>query len=125
MKDRNMLSYIEFYTLKRCGYYYSSFNKQERGASLDYLSNIPLACILHCNKNKALCRFSYILKKVVKMVVFWFFFSTKKELIILFSFIKDLTKLILNFCNNKTRQIFTNKSLSFEKLKKFKLHCSR
>lgn len=82
-----MLSYIEFYTLKRYGYYYSSFNKQECGASLDYLSNIPSACVLVCNKNKALRRFSYILKKVVKMVVFWFFFSIKKEPIICFSFI--------------------------------------
>ena len=36
-----------------------------------------------------------------------------------------LTKLILNFCNSKARQTFTNKSLSFEKLKKFKLLCSR
>ena len=36
-----------------------------------------------------------------------------------------LTKLILNFCNSKSRQTFTNKSLSFEKLKKFKLLCSR
>ena len=70
MKDRNMLSYIEFYTLQRYGYY-SSFNKQECGASLDYLSNIPLACILYCNKNKALRRFSYILKKVVKKFFFY------------------------------------------------------
>ena len=31
----------------------------------------------------------------------------------------------IDFCNSKTRQIFTNKSLSFEKLKKFKLLCSR
>ena len=44
MKDRDMLSYTGFYTLKRYGYYYSSFNKQECGASLDYLSNIPLGC---------------------------------------------------------------------------------
>lgn len=65
MKDRNMLSYIEFYTLQRYGYY-SSFNKQECGASLDYLSNIPLACILYCNKNKALRRFLYILKSLIK-----------------------------------------------------------
>ena len=79
MKDRDMLSYIEFYTLKRYGYYYSFFNKQERGASLDYLSNIPSACVLGCNKNKALRRFSYILKKVVKMVAFLVLFSTKKE----------------------------------------------
>ena len=64
-----MLSSIECYTLKRYGYY-SSFNKQECGASLDYLSNIPLACILLCNKNKALRHFSYILKKIVKIVVF-------------------------------------------------------
>lgn len=68
MKDRGILSYIKFYTLKRYGYYYSSFNKQERGASLDYLSNIPLACVLGCNKNKALYRFSYILKKFVKII---------------------------------------------------------
>ena len=71
MKDRNMLSSIEFYTLKRYGYY-SSFNKQECGASLDYLSNIPLACIFCCNKNKALRRFSYILNKVVKKIFFIF-----------------------------------------------------
>ena len=69
MKDRNMLSSIECYTLQRYGYY-SSFNKQECGASLDYLSNIPLACILYCNKNKALRRFSYILKKFVKKIFF-------------------------------------------------------
>ena len=65
MKDRNMLSSIEFYTLKRYGYY-SSFNKQECGASLDYLSNVPSACISFRDENKALRRFSYILKKVVK-----------------------------------------------------------
>ena len=68
MKDRNMLSSIEFYTLKRYGYY-SSFNKQECGASYEYLSNIPLACIFCCNKNKALRRFSYILKKFVKKYI--------------------------------------------------------
>ena len=34
---------------------------------------------------------------------------------------KDLTKFILNFCNSKERQIFTNKSLSLKELKKFKL----
>lgn len=65
MKDRNMLSSIEFYTLKRYGYY-SSFNKQECGASLDYLSNVPSACISFRDENKALRRFSYILNKVVK-----------------------------------------------------------
>ena len=70
MKDRNMLSSIEFYTLKRYGYY-SSFNKQECGASVNYLSNVPSACILLCNKNKALRRFSYILKKVVKKFFFY------------------------------------------------------
>ena len=69
MKDRNMLSSIEFYTLKRYGYY-SSFNKQECGASVNYLSNVPSACILYCNKNKALRRFSYILNKVVKKSFF-------------------------------------------------------
>ena len=37
------------------------------------------------------------------------------------AFKKYLTKLILDFCNSKATQIFTNKSLSFEKLKKFKL----
>lgn len=69
MKDRNMLSSIEFYTLKRYGYY-SSFNKQECGASVNYLSNVPSACILFCDENKALCRFSYILKKFVKKIFF-------------------------------------------------------
>ena len=38
---------------------------------------------------------------------------------------KDLTKLILNFCNSKARQILINKNLSFKELKKFKLLCSR
>ena len=70
MKDRNMLSSIEFYTLKRYGYY-SSFNKQECGASVNYLSNSPLACILFCDENKALRRFSYIIKKVVKKIFFY------------------------------------------------------
>ena len=70
MKDRNMLSSIEFYTLKRYGYY-SSFNKQECGASVNYLSNSPLACILFRDKNKALRRFSYIIKKVVKKIYFY------------------------------------------------------
>lgn len=70
MKDRNMLSSIEFYTLKRYGYYIS-FNKQECGASLDYLSNVPSACILFRDENKALCRFSYILKKFVKKFFFY------------------------------------------------------
>ena len=70
MKDRDMVSYIEFYTLQRYGYYYSYFNKQECGASLEYLSNIPLACILVGNKNKALRRFSYILKKSLKLLFF-------------------------------------------------------
>ena len=68
MKDRNMLSSIEFYTLKRYGYY-SSFNKQECGASLDYLSNVPSACILFRDENKALCLFLYILKKFVKKFI--------------------------------------------------------
>ena len=38
---------------------------------------------------------------------------------------KDLTKLILNFCNSKARQILINKNLSLKELKKFKLLCSR
>ena len=79
MKDRNMLSSIEFYTLKRYGYY-SSFNKQECGASVNYLSNVPSACILFCDENKALCRFSYILKKFVKKFFFLYYWRGLSEI---------------------------------------------
>ena len=54
----------------------------------------------------------------------FFIFLDKLSKVILTKVKKDLTKLIFNFCNSKARQTFTNKSLSFEKLKKFKLLCS-
>lgn len=79
MSYRVKLYSNEYYTLKKNSNY-SYFNKQECGASLDYSSNIPSACILFRDKNKALRRFSYILNKVVKKfflieIIYYYFFE--------------------------------------------------